>query len=582
MDERRDEIAPVGDELDLLREIASGSGCSLRVLGLINTIHTHKRVDEKTVQSYFGDDSYEHIKCNSLAPLGDGELVRLPDGTDESITIGYLETSTNKALPLWRLVEKPADEAAPYMPCSYAVFLPAFDETHGIDYSLVVTTEDEARTSSPEATIQDIPQTNARVLDELKECITNPGKPNELANMIKVDELIKSYELDIPFKKPLQYESFDAQYTSPLHRKLGGLAVFAQLSGEPIKLRGAFSDEVNAHIEIAPDGAAKIAAHVLNLGRDGRITPAGTLHIGSELIALPEGAVNENMLYKLAEKSVHIPEVLSDETLKQKVQEIVNSADSLGRMSHRIRTLVDDKLQELEEMGEYTQVIDLGTLDMSGAVPQPTNGSMGYRNEDDQFLSDMARVKVDVIANDSFDVLMNSNAYGSTVRGARYAFSNTRNFRAFTYRMCTAIDVEEAFEMVSLAEDCLVINANRAFQSASTTGCIAENVRVAFSSKNKLDRYNRNTAIGSIAKNCYQAFSNIEASNSVAEHCRYAFTGSKTKDCESRNPKLFGWNFRLTQTNRRTGSKITGRVVGIDGAKARGKYRSRREKSKTA
>lgn len=534
------EPSNIDDILNLSREQAAGGVCSLRVLNLINIINN---LDLKSIESapLHGPDGYlTECKYSPIKTLGTaGDLVVIPTKAKNKTVLGYLHNPTKQLIELWHLIEREdADD------CSYAVFVPTLDTNVQIDYSLVVTRDDESRHVDEDALIHDLPLTNAIVLEELIKFLKRGS--NELPDLIKLNELIKYYSLS---RSTIEANSIiladKLEINEPkdaLVRQLGRIAGLASLSYKPgniIKRHNLNDSEII--LEISPDGITNIRSHHADLGRHGRTTHWGSLVLKDNDVFGVSEIGTEESLKQAAELALGIPEIIDDTDLKSEIHEVISSSIDPNYITDIVKNLIDEyrKNHKLR----YDTIIDMGIIDLTH-IPQTSDRQIVFKN--------FNYVKSKVIANKGLEIFEDcNNLYECIVIGARKAFYKKTGFSRQV--RCTAEDVYNAFYNSETIE-CIAKKCNSAFQYAVTEGCLAIDV--------------------------YYAFSDSSSRNSVAEHCKYSFTNpSNTSNlignCKSINPNLFGRSFNLN-VYQRNGKNIYGRVIGKRASKLRGKYRTRK------
>lgn len=209
-----------------------------------------------------------------------------------------------------------------------------------------------------------------------------------------------------------------------------------------------------------------------------------------------------------------------------------------------------------------------------------------------------------MIAHDELGVLNNSHElYECHVFGAREAFISSFDRNGGSTRRCTTEGVSRAFRNVQ-ARECVAIGGQEAFVASETNGCLAQDTTSAFRSGAHYDSLaiggqeafvradtrrclaqdttrafsdGTGTHVDSRAVNVHAAFNFVRTvTDCVAEHCRFAFIGIYYTDKrnESRNPRLLGLSFSpFKRLFNRGDRKITGRVIGKNADKLKGKYR---------
>lgn len=528
--------------LGFIREKAAGSACSLLVLetvGILGRAELAKQETTRLGDTLNGPD--QKIGYRPFAepvPLGDGELVVVDSKSEEDSCIGYLNPLKTKVLPLWQIVEHDndfTDTESTVNQCSQALFLPASRDGLELDFTLVVTKVDE---SSPRLSAENLnpkPVTNAAVLRELNNCLQR--RPNNLAQLIQLDELSKVYQLD-PLAQPSRIGQTSEPRDALVRRMMRIIKLIDRLPS------GIFDDgllhtatvegdsSVVARAKLLPLGRLAVSVLCANLGKSGRIAPMKDLQLIDEQLILPEepetSDVTSTLSYEVATVALEVPEIYVNQEFKDKLQLVVSRQKNLDGVSQEVGEMISALRQE---NGLSPQVIiDLGIIDV-GHIQRP--GEPGSKNASLELFNVMNRVKAKVFARGWMNVFSSaSNLYECSVDGANGAF-----FKAKGLSCCDVTNSNSAF-FNAQATDCSASNTDSAFAFADANRCLAESCESAFSNDRFVDApfkttnsiaidsrsaFQKATATGCYARDCKTAFEGAKAEDNTAENCRYAF-----------------------------------------------------------
>lgn len=532
-----------GRTVSFIREQAAGSACSLRVLetiGILGGAELAKKQKVMLGSASIGPDRKIGIQpFSEPIPLGEGELVIVDCENEEDVCIGYLNREKTKVIPLWQIAEHDSDltdTKSTLNQCSQALFLPASYDGLELDFTLVVTKVDESSPRVPEENLKPEPVTNAAVLDELNKCLQR--QPNNLADLIQLDQLIKVYQHD-PLLKLSHIEGRTNESEDALVRRILRINQLMDRLPSRILEEGLLNtanvesgSNVVAHATLLPLGRLALSVLCTDLGKSGRSAPMEDLQLINEQLVLVGGAESSNVTnslsYEVAAAALEVPEIYVDKEFKDKVQLLVSEHKTVYSLSLEVEKMIKALRQETG-LSPHT-VIDLGIIDV-GHIKYPGNTSSNETSV--SLFSNMAHVKARVYACKWMDVFSQaSKLYECSVDGAKSAF-----FNAGEVLSCDATNCNSAF-ISAQPTDCYASNTRNAFVCAEATRCLAEDCEYAFSNKNSAATtftvtnsiainskraFREATATGCYARSCKSAFEGAKAEANTAENCRYAF-----------------------------------------------------------
>lgn len=566
MSEVNRELA-IAEILEFSRQEAAGGVCSVRVLETINTL-SNIELNSPQIGTLIGPDdsyveqTYQPLKTELTTLRPSGKLVVLPSDSPDTTRVAWMHKPTGNLLELWQLVERPFQAD-----CSFAIFVPAMDNQLDIDYSTIVTVSDESKPTSNEDLVWDTARTNASVLDALIRYLKHsdeyePGAPT-LDEAIKLEELVDAYDLTQSRKRNAA-NPLNLAYAPPdaLARQIERLANWAAMSNDTgVKKIARLSVRDEVTVGVTNTGVVSVSTHHLDLGRAGRVIENGLLHLkDGEIVCTDDTPHKEAMLRELVEGALGIPEIIADDLLQQQITDVVSNNSSPKTIQNEVDRLLCS-FRKKHRMSD-SQIIDMGVIDLTHVdASQDTILFYNFRG-----------VKATVLAHQGLDLFSGSySLYECHVVGARSAFGCLGgNAPSAGLIRCSTDGVGDAFNRSRASKECIAINGESAFcDSHDAISCITDNVEEAFIITSATD---------SIARNALRAFNSVNDSRRVgciAEHCGTSFKGGRTSaksSNEALNPRLFGINFDLLSRKRMRGNKISGRIVGKNGIKLRGKY----------
>lgn len=534
---------------------AAGGMCSVRSLKAIGSSHRAKKTDSTT--ALLQENAAGTSLPVTITPFEEprrmneaGQLVVIASENPQITRLGYHHRGTNKVLELWQLVEARPETGD----CSYAVFMPYLDSSSNIDFSMVVSKDDEEKPHSSEGLLYEGKGlTNAAVLEMLIDQLDFSHLGKNLSEAIKLNELIAHSGVNTIDGRPFNESAYDP--TDPLITLMGNVVTWSALTGKPVTFQKDYKD-AKITASITPNAVLSLATTHTNLGTMGRTVQHGSLHLIDESLQTVSETDTPATLRELASYTLEVPEVIVDTALQEEIRKIASAqVDPL-----------DFNIKARNVIGQYREshnvapdaVIDLGGLD----VQHMAGGTLFY---------DFSSIRATVKANVSAAIFENcDNLYDCHVDGAGSAFSNCSVNRSSSNN--TIASYERA-----RAKDCIAMNGGRAFTGYDGTsdGCMAINLDKAFSGQKSVTNC--------YAKDCRTVFTELSGvvRDIVAEHCLFNFirVTRDAKNCEIRNPKLFGvsWIDMPFIPGRpiRRNNKVVGRIVGKNFAKLRGQYRQK-------
>ncbi len=551
----QEQLAGLDGIISLSLQEAAGGMCSLRSLKIIGAIHLAEKSELRDAQiqdnaaGVASPIRFQPFKLKKR--LGEqGQLVMLESDQPRVTRLAYHHMGTNKVLELWKLVEASKDS----QDCSYAVFMPYLDQKHQIDFSLVVSKDDEEKPHSVEGLLYEGKGlTNAKVLDMLLSRINDDDADSQLVDAIKLNDLI-SYS-GVAIRDGQTYQSIEGSSAStPLSAWIGKVASWAELSGGPVTYRKEYKDTTEICVTIAPDAAANITTQHKDLGTYDRMVRHGSLHAVDNDMQIVEEASGATALTELAAYALEIPEIIVDTDLQESVQEIVRREHRVSNVNFHLKHLVS-QFRETHKVADDT-IVDLGHID----ARHLSSGELALLHEFDS-------IRVQINGHPDLDVFADgNNLYDCSVDVANRAFNSCD-----AVTRCSTNNVHKSF-VKSYSVDCLAMNGDFAFiMGGATLGCMAINMGGAFDGQKLV--------INCYAKNCGTAFADLygQLSSVVAEDCRLSFIDvTKGADnCQVLNPKLLGlsWSAHGRPRGRNKNNRIVGRVLGKNFARLRGVYR---------
>lgn len=499
MTEEIAEQDPFQAALHLAREEAAGGVCSMLVLDLIHKINRTIDFPEdswRNSQEWLQNNKAVHVNIaegtdtvvNPLTlglPYGGRLAVSQTQFEDPSRVeqhIYYIETIADQVygIPLWHLIEKPANSAN----CSMAIFLPARDQGD-LDYSMVVTHQDETSPYSREQLISDEPLTHKDVLEQLKATLlsanlgaTNTYRDKE-AYMEKATELFDKIQLPELRKRLLPLKAGElASMRAEADPVTSYLFNMRSIAGATHKAITASSSEDDNAFKFTLDTATgKIACEgIFNLGTSkrtatlGRVLPPESPNQSYQAFLDSAPDTPSDRLFELLGNAFQIPEIVHDKTLVAQINEILidaleNKPMPIPNVNQAINKVIQEFREHNEERYSADTIIDIGELDIS----QLENGS---------FLEGACYIRANVKANKKQQVFSRAhNLYGCEVYGAKEAFNLYETFK--NIRRCLAVDCAQAFVNGQFKQS-VALNCTESFKTGYADFCIAEGSKKAF------------------------------------------------------------------------------------------------------
>lgn len=531
---------------------AGGQACALYVLQLINAVHEKatRRDSSIPVEIYdeYGLQSNTQIKplvklCNDVQ-LG----IEVADENQESTTsfegqryhlyaVHQPRQGTNQGFKLWTLEEVPQDnlngEFDQYE-CSRAQFHPASDYGD-MDWSLIVTVDDGARSPSSVHAVERPYLTNKAVIERVRDLVKGKADP-QLSEDLMIDRLISRYLpssriedlIDRPDGRKLRHAKV-LQERIEFYRKHGA-------EPDPIELENYLLTINTATGYIDVDAIFRDLGSQPRYGRVGRLMPDAdevSLAFYSDLSSKPDEALDSSGID--FSEIFGLPEIVnaSDKLLKQindLLEYYANATPSELQQKPKVDNELTKLIREYRVKNEIPRnvYLDIGSIDVrniaQSVIFQQGDRRYGESGSGMTDFSDLACI-VKVYANDEQTVFRDYNydhskkhLFGCEVEGALSAFEGIKGSRL------VAVDCKEAFTNAESVEN-YAYKCEKAFHRGEATSSIASHCRLAFADIEKCS--------GSIASYCVQAFTatyagdfhrtGVEWRNNTSEFCQESF-----------------------------------------------------------